>query len=289
MVSLNAEHHRMNFSEDDADSRRVGGGLPATSKGLTDAVSLDRTLLRGLIASRIPGGISELQDRWVQSPGQVDSPDADVPHRSTIHRWSNNGQVPRTATDLLRLCSVLDVDPLCLLKLPQTEPDLAVERLMSAYFHGRWQPPALEFLAEFLGRRAAWPPQALARRFFGRDWFTAELEHDVSKAANFYATFRISAVGEGPYVYHFAFRHSQLFARRWLQFGFVVRDGMRINLRHINGHVDSCEVTKVPSAALVQTWFGPGPAFFRVACLHPFSLVLVPTPTDEEAVVRFPG
>ena len=288
MVSLNAEHHRMNFSEDDADSRRVGSGLPATHTRTADAASLDPALLRWLIAKRIPGGISELQDRWMQSPGQVDSPDAAVPHRSTIHRWST-GQVPRTATDLLQLCSVLDIDPLCLLTLPQTDPDLAVEKLMSAYVHGRWQPPALEFLTEFLGRRAVWPPQALSRRFFGRDWFTAELEHDTSKAANFYATFRISAVGEGPFVYHFAFRHSHLFARRWLQFGFVVRQGENVNLRHINGHVDTNKVPKSDSPTLVQTWFGPGPACFRVACLHPFSLNLDPPGTAEEPAVRFPG
>lgn len=228
----------------------------------------------------------------MQSPSQVDSPDAAVPHRSTMHRWST-GQVPRTASDLLRLCGVLDIDPLCLLTLPQADPDLAIEKLMSAYVHGRWQPPALEFLTEFLGRRAVWPPQALARRFFGRDWYTAELEHDALRAANFYATFRILAAGEGagegPFVYHIAFRHSHLFARRWLQYGFVVRHGVNVRLRHINGHVDTCEVPSIGSPTLVQTWFGPGSVCFKLASLHPFALDLAPSGTLVERAVRFPG
>lgn len=278
----------MNRSEDIPDSCRNRAGLAATRKLATDAARLDPSLLRWLMAKRVPGGMSELQDRWMRSPSQVDSPDAEVPHRSTMHRWST-GQVPRTADDLLRLCAVLDIDPLCLLTLPQTDPDLAIEKLMSAYVHGRWQPPALEFLTEFLGRRAAWPPQALARRFFGRDWYTAELDHDASRAANFYATFSISASGEGPFVYHIAFRHSHLFARRWLQYGFVVRHGESIRLRHINGHVDTCEAPSVDSPTLVQTWFGPGSVRFKVACLHPFSLELEPPGVGVRSVVRFPG
>lgn len=237
---------------------------------------------------RAPGGTSEIQDRWARSPGLSHSSDFVVPHRSTIHRWST-GQVPRTATDLLLLCSVLDIDPLCLLTLPQTDPDSAIERLMSAYVHGSWQPPALEFLSEFLGRRAMWPPHSLSRQFFGRDWFIAELGHDASKAANFYATFRISAVGEGPFVYHFAFRHPNLFARRWLQFGFVVRHGAAVKLRHINGYVDTCEAPRSNSPTLVQTWFGPGSACFRVACIHPFTLEFDSPSTVEKRTVRFPG
>lgn len=279
---------RMNRSDNNSDGCRIQGGLAATHAQTRDAARLDPALLRSLISKRVPGGIAELQDRWVRLPTQLDAPDAAVPHRSTMHRWST-GQVPRTADDLLRLCGVLDIDPLCLLTLPQTDPDLAIEKLMSAYVHGRWQPPALEFLTEFLGRRAVWPPQGLARRFFGRDWYTAELEHDPVRAANFYATFRISAAGEGPFVYHVAFRHSHLFARRWLQYGFVVRHGLSVRLRHINGHVDTCEAPSLASPTLVQTWFGPGSVCFRVASLHPFALTLDPPGAVEDEVVRFPG
>lgn len=282
----------MNRSDDDPDGRRNRGGLSATSARSADAARLDPALLRWLIAKRVPGGIAELQDRWMQLPSQADAPDTVVPHRSTMHRWLT-GQVPRTANDLLRLCGVLDIDPLCLLTLPQVDPELAIERLMSAYVHGRWQPPALEFLTDFLGRRAIWPPQGLAHRYFGRDWYTGELEHDASCAANFYATFRISAAGEqsceGPFVYHVAFRHSRLFARRWLQYGFVVRHGRGVRLRHINGHVDAGEVPSAASPTLVQTWFGPGSVLFKVASLHPFTLALDPPGSVEGEAVRFPG
>lgn len=282
----------MDRTDDSADGRRNRGGLSATPARTSEVARLDPVLLRALIAERVPGGIAEMQDRWMQSPSQAEAPDEEVPHRSTMHRWLK-GQVPRTSNDLLRLCGVLDIDPLCLLTLPETDPDLAIEKLMSAYVHGRWQPPALEFLTDFLGSRAIWPPRALARRFFGRDWNTVELEHDASRAANFYGTFRITATveraSEGPFVYHVAFRHSRLFARRWLQYGFVVRHGRSIRLRHINGHVDSCEVAGATSPTLVQTWFGPGSVCFRVASLHPFSLALDPPGAAVDQFVRFPG
>ena len=278
----------MNRNDNNTGTRRIQASPAATHKTTRDAAMLDPAVLRALIAKRMPGGIAELQDRWTYLPTRVDSPDSAVPHRSTMHRWMT-GQVPRTADDLLQLCGVLDIDPLCLLTLPEANPDLAIEKLMSAYVHGRWQPPALEFLTEFLGRRAAWPPQGLARRFFGRDWYTAELEHDPARAANFYATFRISAAGEGPFVYHVAFRHTHLFARRWLQYGFVVRHGSSVRLRHINGHVDTCETPSAASPTLVQTWFGPGSVYFKVASLHPFELTLNPLGPVEGKVVTFPG
>lgn len=264
----------------------------ATAGGGRGVARLDAELLKRLIAQRLPGGVRELQDRWVQLPCHAGEPDVAVPHRATVHRWST-GQVPRTSADLLRLCAVLDVDPLCLLTLPESDAELANDGLMRAYVHGRWEPPALEFLTEFLGRRSVWPPQAIARRYFGRDWFTAEVEHDADRSANYYATLRIDASpdvrSDGPIVYHVAFRHARLFARRWLQYGFVVRHDGLVRLRHINGYVDSCRLTGRRSPTLVQTWFGPGAATFRVASLHPFSLSLLPIGDSLGPAVRFPG
>jgi hypothetical protein len=39
----------------------------------------------------------------------------------------------------------------------------------------------------------------------------------------------------------------------------------------------------------VETWFGPGPALFRVASLHPFSHELTIREDDASKALRFPG
>ena len=252
---------------------------------------LDGQLLHALLATRLPGGVAELQARWYL-PDRSGIVSKDPPHRATFHRWTQ-GQVPRTADDLLRLSSILDVDPMCLLKLPERNPEATMERLASTYMHGRWEPPALEFLQEFMGRRAAWPPPNLARDYFGRAWHKQEITHDAMDRTNYYATLRIAALDRtrsgGPFVYHVAFRHPSLFGRRWLQYGLVLRHSTRVSLRHINGHSDSCDAHDARAPTLVETWFGPGPAIFCVASLHPFTMDLIETEPEGEPVVRFPG
>lgn len=254
-------------------------------------LSLDGQLLHTLMVSRLPGGVPELQARWSMRdrPGIERK---DPPHRATLHRWTR-GQVPRTADDLLRICGVLDIDPMCLLKLPERNPEATMERLTSTYMHGRWEPPALEFLQEFMGRRAAWPPPHIARNYFGREWHKCEITHDAVDRRNFYATLRVAAIerahSAGPFVYHFAFRHPSLFGRRWLQYGLVLRHGNRVSLRHINGYIDNCDIYDACAPTLVETWFGPGPAIFCIASLHPFTLELGGSERVAQPVVRFPG
>ncbi|MCA9180604.1 MAG: hypothetical protein KDA51_04105 [Planctomycetales bacterium] len=252
---------------------------------------LDGQLLHALLATRLPGGVPEVQARWsLHDRSGLES--KGPPHRATFHRWTQ-GQVPRTADDLLRLSGILDVDPICLLKLPERNPEATMERLASTYVHGRWEPPALEFLQEFMGRRAAWPPPSLARDYFGRDWHKREITHDATDRTNFYATLRIAPLDGsrcgGPFVYHVAFRHTSLFGKRWLQYGLVLRHGNRISLRHINGHIDGCDARDALAPNLVETWFGPSPAVFCVASLHPFTLDLIEAGPTGEPVVRFPG
>ncbi len=270
---------------------RVKPNATNTGRG-SAAVSLNGDLLRELIAVRLPGGKAELQDRWAFQPvAGADRGEPDAPHRSTMHRWTS-GKVPGTAADLLRLCSLLDVDPLSLLCLPDTQPELALERLMSAYVHGRWDPPALSFLKEFLGRRPIWPPTDLARQYYGREWVTRDYVYEAAPPLLSYATFRLRSCSvhhtDGPFVYHVAFRHGSLFGRRWLQYGLLIRHGREATLRHINGYVASASVA--PSTATeFQTWFGPGSAIFRVACLHPFELEVDLSTGAHPGALRFPG
>lgn len=241
-----------------------------------------------MIAARLSGGIPELQDRWLLLPGNRRDRDVEPPHRATLHRWIQ-GQAPRTAKDLLSLCGVLDIDPTCLLRFG----DGAAERLSRAYLVRRWNPPVLGFIQDFLGRRAEWPPRQLARDYFGREWATHEVEHRATDRTNYYATLKVAPDGsrypEGPLVYHVAFRHADLFGRRWLQYGWLLREGKRVELRHINGYVATCELPGTDLPLRVETWFGPSPAVFRLASLHPFQMEMDDSSDHQQSVVRFPG
>lgn len=252
---------------------------------------LDGQPLRSLIAARLSGGVPELQARW-SSSNPADTEHSEPPHRATLHRWTQ-GQVPRTADDLLRLCGILDVDPMCLLNLPEDNPEATIERLLATFIRDRWDPPTLEFLKGFMGRRSLWPPPELARKYFDREWFTQELAHDAKNRANFYATLRIAPSAptyrEGPFIYHVAFRQPKAFGERWLQFGVVMRHGNRISLRHINGHTEDCDALSKFGDTLFETWFGPSSAVIRVASLHPFALNSDEQGRPTKSIVRFPG
>jgi len=127
------------------------------------------------------------------------------------------------------------VDPMRLLKLPEYNLEATMERLASTYMHGRSEPPALEFLQEFMGVGTVWPSAAMARTYFGREWHKREITHDAADRTNFYATLRIAEMDRsrsgGPFVYHVAFRHPRLFGRHRLQYGLVLRHGNRASLR----------------------------------------------------------
>ena len=255
------------------------------------ALRLDGHLLHALLEDRLSGSLVTMHARWPTFDRAGEKPIA-PPHRSTVNRWTH-GEMPRTSGHLIRLCGILDVDPMCLLKLPDGDPDATMESLATTYLHGRWEPPALKFLEEFMGRRAQWPPPDLAQRYFGRRWCHREFAHEATTRTNYYARISVApsgrAPGGGPFVYHVAYRHVTLFAKRWLQYGVVLRYGNRISLRHINGHTDMYDAEDVGAPTRIETWFGPNPAVFRLASLHPFQLEVEESSDEKAPVVRFAG
>lgn len=278
----------MNDSKPTPTVRCNQAGSDATPAVNVEGVALDGLRLRRAIEQRVLGGIPELRARWTENAAKRGEGDGEPPHRATIHRWLK-GQMPRTSADFLTLCGLLDLDPISLLNIPSA----ALDRMVRTYVARRWDPPALDFVDGFLGRRSEWPPTALAREYFGRTWFVQEATHTARQRTNYYATLRIAlqdvALPEGPFVYHVAFRHTDLFGKRWLQYGWVLRDNRFVQLRHVNGHADMCEVPHPDSHVRFQTWFGPGAAVFRVASLHSFSMSVEDSEVFDSPVVRFPG
>ena len=250
------------------------------------AICLNGTLLKTLVADRYPKRVPGLLDAWATSERKVLS---NPPDRATIYRWMN-GQLPRTACDLLSLCSLLDIDPFSILTAKDGSISDAIHWLLSSVQLRQWRQPSLSFLTDLFGRQQAWPPSSLAEDYYGRPWHIEEFEHDPTKRALYYASIELSAPENRPstpQVFHFAFCNPGVFGERWLQYGFVERYQNTVRLVHINGHTETYEADTLDEPSKVETWFGPGPAVFRVASLHRFDLVVGEAWKGER--VRFPA
>jgi hypothetical protein len=247
-----------------------------------ESVRLDGELLRALLQSRLPSGIPELLARW--------DPNASL-HRSTVYRWLK-GSLPQSTGDMLRLCSILDVDPFALVVPSGTDFMASAHSLVYSYQNDHWK-PALAFMKSFLGRRPEWPPQGLAKTHFAREWHVAEITHEASTEVNVFATFAIESGSEHhdshPHVCHFAYRSPASFGGRWLHYGYVQQRADEVKLAHIGGHFESYRKASANEPACVQTFFGPSLAQFRVASLHPFRISRQTIVDPASPRVRFPA
>ncbi|MEK7266018.1 MAG: hypothetical protein AAB227_07965 [Pseudomonadota bacterium] len=255
-------------------------------------VPLNGQLLKHLISQRFPEGIAAFQDAWharfTDDFGKV----RDAPDRATIYRWIK-GKWPGSKRDLLRLASLLSIDPFCLLDLNENTSVEIMRTLHRSYQTGIWDPRPLSLLADFLGPKSDWPPKSLSKQYYNRDWCIRELDHDLSHGENFYPTIAIdvasSANDDHPRVFHFAYRHMVLFGVQWVQYGYVLRVEGKIRLVSINGHVESALAESQCAPIHVETWFGPSRTVFRVACLHDFTIGFLTDRRTADVCVRFPA
>lgn len=249
-------------------------------------ISLNGRLLRDLIAIRFKRGVSDLIEAWEASESPAGKT---VPHRATVYRWQQ-GQIPRRE-ELLRLCALLDVDPFSLLALPEADEADAIRRLHSSFWLDRWDPSALSFLAEFFGHQTDWPPTLMAKTYYGRAWFTKEIEHDANHRVNYYAQIEVTSAQdhrrEIPQVFHFAYQQPGAFGHRWIQYGFVERLRTSVRLVNIKGEMERYAARAMNDPTLVETWFGPSFTNFRIASLHDFSITLRSSEVDTAERVRF--
>lgn len=245
-------------------------------------IRLDHELLGVLIEAQ--GGVPTFVDGWI----------AAHPHesldRSTVYRWIKGTSLPKSEQAYLRLCGLLDIDPFALALMEGAAAKSAAEEILRIFYAGTPGRSAFLFLQQFIGRRLQWPPQDIARTYFARAWHMREFAHDPRIKSNFYATITLhGSATRTPQVFHFAFRDSAAFMGRWLEYGFVRTYQTSAKLLHINGHTDQMPVAKSTDPMPIETWFGPGPAQFRVASLHPFRLTVDTTDSQRGKVLRFPG
>lgn len=213
--------------------------------------------------------------------------------KSTVYRWIKGETLPKNSHAFLRLAALLDVDPFALLAVSVSDIVDAADQALRIVQSSYPGPPSLQFVHVFFGRQINWPPGAIASKYFKRSWYVEELSHDPSIRANYYAEIvlrhALQVTSDPPQIFHFAFRHPTMFRARWLQYGLVRAHGTSQILHHINGHVDQVHSSASHEPIRVETWFGPGPALFRIASLHPFSHRIASLEVSSQKALRFPG
>ena len=253
-------------------------------------ITLNSELLKRLYAE-YPGGLRALRDRWFEKYCNTSRDPARLPDRATFYRW-RNGELPGSPHQLMRLCGLLDADPLSVLSFPSGEEAPVIQRIYRSFWSNQWgELRTLSFLPEFFGHHTSWPPQAIAAHFYNRTWSLQEFSHDPNIKSNFYPRIEINGdtrVHEKlPQVFHFAYRQPSVFAKRWIQYGYVSRYLNSVMLVNITGDIQRYEAPSVKHPTNVETWFGPGHADFRVASLHTFSLSVQFDGVDNGLKVRF--
>ncbi len=234
----------------------------------------------------------ELLDAWDERYAHDNHRCVEAPDRSTLYRWIK-GSWPGSANQLIRISSLLDIDPIGLIEISENSAAEIMSSLYESYQNKHWEPQALSVLNDFIGHKDKWPPQNLSEQFYDRNWNLDEFEHDLTLGINFYPVFEIEGASSnhnsGPQVFHFAYRHTALFGKQWAQYGYVTRYGEDCQLVSINGYVDSCVIQSPDAPSYIETWFGPSPTIIRIASLHEFTAKIVANPNAIDTRLRFPA
>lgn len=138
-----------------------------------------------------------------------------------------------------------------------------------------------------------WPPRGIATRYFNnnRQWRTQDFCHTASEARNYFQRVSITAEHREfaePQVWHFAFRVPGAKRPVWTPYGFIERERERVRLYQFRGHMAELEIPLDSKSFVVETWFGIGPAEFRVASLHRSNLAIVHNVHTLTHCLRFP-
>jgi len=249
-------------------------------------VPINPELLKSLIEGRF-GSVDDFAVAWGERVEEKRQCRGNARDRNTIYRWLNNG-IPSRVDDLFGICGALDIDPVTLLPWDQDfiERQFAKERLRIQINPSR-RTDLAPFDAIFLPG-VHWPTNEVANCFYGRSWTVEVREHTPSVVSGVYAAFELSVNADQatPLAFHFAWRRTDARDQMWRPYGSVVRYSDRTLLVSESGDLQSVSVKNAGDSTVVETFFGAGPAMFKIASIHSFSLS-VQVPSQAPQAVRF--
>lgn len=227
--------------------------------------------------------VAAVAEKW---PGMEE-----CPHRSTLLRWFRGVTLPQSKNEVLSLAGALDLDPWALWAITPELFEIACERVLSVLRGGQWHAwkPAYRFAQDFVRSALHWPPEPIAKKFFGRPWHKVFRSYAAEEHRDRFQTFAINGDRQHKdvnQIWHFAWRPAK--DARWRPYGFVHLTTMQLRLYSFSGWVMSKDISgHLPASIGVETWLGRGAADFCIASLHPFTLTEVADSNQLGNVVRF--
>lgn len=249
---------------------------------------LRRELVRVLIERRF-SSVGDLVVAWEERVHSGAQKAGKARDRATIYRWLDKG-LPSNRSDIFGFAAMLDVDPVALLDISEEYIRNSYGRERRLFQLGMANRSPLAAFWPIYTPGPGWPNAEVSHPYYGRDWCTADFAHDPANIANVYAAVRLrSAAADDPIIpraYHFAYRRTGSPDRMWRPYGTVVGYESEVSLLMENGTYQRQPDARSPSTVVAETWFGLGPAEFRVASLHEFEVAVL-MPSEEHRVVRF--
>ncbi len=261
-------------------------------------IPINRNFTKALIARRW-NGIDDLAEGWAERVEDGLQKSGRARDRATIYRWLSRGLQNRR-DEVFGFAAVLGVDPLVLLDTESAEFQKLIKRewfFFLANLEGRG---AYSALWQLVRPSAHWPNAGIAHDFYARQWSTIEFRHPADAQRNIYAQIHLGCESDDQQahvhrVYYFAYRRIGARDGLWRPYGMVRKRGLEATCLGHNGDANENEHGLPARLALgrdgtidVETFFGPGPSEFKVACLHPFALEVI-VPSRATSSLRFPA
>lgn len=237
------------------------------------------------------GGIENFADAWSKT-AKKGSEQSSARSAKTIYKWLAKG-FPKNEETFFSFFGVLGVDPFSLVDLDKSQFRKHFGVLRQAILLGGINIGGFRPLLYVLKPSPQWPESMLVEQHYGRDWTTRDLAHEATEIRNVDVTLRIEGTGEYPVpwprAYHIAYRRLSNADGLWRPFGTVITRNSEAILVHENGSMKQIEMPyRSKHQVAFKTFFGPSPAEFRIASLHPFEIKLDPY-DDPEVLLQFAG
>lgn len=238
------------------------------------------------------GGIENFAEEWSVYSGQGGITPNPSRSSKTIYKWIAEG-MPKAEETFFSFFGALDADPIALVDLEKSRFRSRFGRLRQAILLGGINIGGFRPLLSLLSPSPKWPDDALTNRYFRRNWTKQEFLHEARVTKNLDVTIRVCGdqeqPKEWPRAFHIAYRRLTNADGLWRPFGTILTRNSEAILVHENGAIRNVELPFRSQHRIdFKTFFGPSPAEFRLASLHPFEAKL-DLYDDPDVVLQFAG